>query len=141
MMKKILLLAALAAVLVACTEKVKSESVTAPDITNVEFNADNVMPFQYVSVSAEASCKFGVYSVMLFYWAGNDPKTGKFVQGKVYGGNPEKVSYSGFLPGAKAGTKISFQVVSYSSHDVEGVSPIYTYEVKEGSGGGEVPID
>lgn len=142
MMKKILLLAALAVVLVACdgNDKFKPEYVTAPVVTDVKYTSGEISEHEAVNVSAKVTSKYGINSIFIYYWTGDDVSKGRESSIMLYDKKYE-TSYSGMIPGHKTGAKVSFQVASYSPFDVLGVSEIYTYEVKDGSGGGEVPID
>ena len=123
-MKKIALFAALAFALVSCVEDKIYDGVTVSGLQNtIAYNEDDA-----VTVTANVASLVDITKVELKY------KLGSAAEATAQMTSTSKGVYTGTIPGAVEGTKVTYRVAAYTAN-TSTVSTEASYTV------GEVPID
>lgn len=134
-MKKLLLAAAAVCCLAACNKELGPEYETPPVFDKVTFTTatqpdgivDPVKEDEVVWVNATVSCPYKVKQVWLAYFLDGDESNVKTTT--PYNYDATTVTFKERIPGQKAGTKVTFQVLTRSDY-VFIWTNTYTYKVE-----------
>lgn len=136
-MKKLLLAAAAVCCLAACNKELGPEYKTPPVFDKVTFTTatqpegvvDPVKVDETVWVNATVSCPYKVKQVWLAYFVDGDEADVKTTT--PYNYDATTVTFKERIPGQKAGSKVTFQVLTRSDY-VFMWTQAYTYKVEGG---------
>lgn len=134
-MKKLLLAAAAVCCLAACNKELGPEYETPPIFEDVTFTTatqpdkitEPVEVDEIVTVQATVTCPYKVRQVWLAYYVNGDESDVKTTN--PYNYDATSVTFKERIPGQKAGTKVTFQVLARSDY-VFIWTNTYTYKVE-----------
>ncbi len=129
-MKKLLLAAAAVCCLAACNKELGPEYKTPPEISEVSFKTTGIAADEVVTVSAMLTCTYGLQYGWIAYYLNEDESDVTRTNPYMYAKNQTSATFSGKIPGQKAGTKVTFQVLATSAYQVPVWTNTYTYTVE-----------
>lgn len=130
-MKKLLLAAAAVCCLAACNKELGPEYKTPPQISEVSYKTTGIAADEVVSVSATFTSVYGLQYGWIAYYLNEDDSDVKQTNPYMYSKNQTSATFTGKIPGQKAGTKVTFQVLATSAYQIPAWTEVYTYTVED----------